>query len=239
MVATSIAEDLRALLSPTSSRCLQVVPAQDAFRSCATNCVCRSLGGRIESKSEAFQLKRLNLVSINEESAMKLHAGWCFFLGVHIVSTAWPYKVVDVPIHLVNSSNETVNELDEIMLENSKHDVEELREIPDPTNQTGQDNETTGFGGLAKQLEFMMLKMVQLETLCDMQQYEIEMLRLKVKEHDKILAKGHKSLIQLPERDPETHLKKAQETMERVAVKHSKQLTTRDFHPSHSAPQAE
>ena len=113
-----------------------------------------------------------------------------------------------------------------------------MKQIPDPTNQTGQDNETDGFGGLAKQLQFMMLKMVQLETLCEMQQYEIEMLRLKVKEHDKILAKGHKSLIQLPERDPETHLKKAQETMERVAVKHSKQLTTRDFHPSHSAPQA-
>ena len=112
-----------------------------------------------------------------------------------------------------------------------------LKQIPDPTNKTGQDNETDGFGGLAKQLEFMMLKMVQLETLCEMQQYEIETLRLKVKEHDKILSKDHEGLIQLPERDPETHLKKAQETMERVAVKHSKQLTTRNFHPSHSAPE--
>ena len=182
------------------------------------------------------------IVLTNEEpvEAMRPHAGLCFLLGFHLTSWALSYKVADVPIHLVNSTNETVNEqVDEIVLENLQHDVEELKQIPDPTNKTGQaqDNETTGFGGLAKQLEFMMLKMVQLETLCEMQQYEIETLRLKVKEHDKILAKDHEGLIQVPKRDPETHLKKTQKTLERVAMKHSHQLTTRDFHPSPRAPE--
>ena len=78
------------------------------------------------------------------------------------------------PINMtVNGSNGTVDtQLEMIVGENAEQDMKEMNSIPNPENASS--NGTHGMGELARNLEFLMLKIVQLETVVEMQQHEIQ-----------------------------------------------------------------
>ena len=79
----------------------------------------------------------------------------------------------------------------------------------------------------------MMLKLAQLETLCELQQAELETLRKTVKglaEH----VDHPDSVASLVQKDEKTRMQETQQTLKRVLAKHAQQHKNKDFHPKAS-----
>jgi len=134
---------------------------------------------------------------------------------VLFTNICWSFKLSDAPINASNSSNATVNaKVEDMISENFQHDVKDIKSIPEPKVTGGDD----GAGELGKSLEFLMLKVAQLETLAELQQVEIASLQKTVKEH---LGVDKPSMVQLHE---------AQVIVKRVVEKHQRQRATREFH---------
>jgi len=133
------------------------------------------------------------------------------------------------PINMtVNGSNGTVDtQLEMIVGENAEQDMKEMNSIPNPENASS--NGTHGMGELARNLEFLMLKIVQLETVVEMQQHEIQDLRSVIGEH--FDSDHNDTTASLKQVDPEVRTKKAQETLKKVMQKHNHQREKRDFNP--------
>ncbi|CAE7784341.1 unnamed protein product [Symbiodinium sp. CCMP2456] len=94
-------------------------------------------------------------------------------------------------------------------------------------------NSCQGVGELGKSFEFMMLKLAQLETLCELQQAELESLRKTVKglaEH----VDHPDSVASLVQKDEKTRMQETQQTLKRVLAKHAQQHKNKDFHPKTS-----
>ncbi|CAE7949289.1 unnamed protein product [Symbiodinium sp. KB8] len=127
--------------------------------------------------------------------------------------------------------------------------MNQMNAIPDPAvnqteNETGKDANATkaeepeGLGGLGRTLEFMMLKITQLETLAEVQQAEIVSLRKHLQEH--LNADHTDSKVALVQKDPDAHMEEIQATMKGVIKKHAHQLKHREFHSkARAASQAE
>ncbi|CAJ1415977.1 unnamed protein product [Effrenium voratum] len=127
----------------------------------------------------------------------------------------WSFKLSDAPINMSNSSNATVNaKVEDMIAESFQRDMKDIKSIPEPKVTGGDD----GAGELGKSLEFLMLKVAQLETLAELQQVEIASLQKTVKEH---LGVDKPSMVQLHE---------AQVIVKRVVEKHQRQRATREFH---------
>ncbi|OLQ01651.1 hypothetical protein AK812_SmicGene15575 [Symbiodinium microadriaticum] len=133
------------------------------------------------------------------------------------------------PINMtVNGSNGTVDtQLEMIVGENAEQDMKEMNSIPNPENASS--NGTHGMGELARNLEFLMLKIVQLETVVEMQQHEIQDLRSVIGEHFDL--DHNDTAASLKQVDPQARTKKAQETLKKVMQKHNHQREKRDFSP--------
>ena len=94
-------------------------------------------------------------------------------------------------------------------------------------------NSCQGVGELGKSFEFMMLKLAQLETLCELQQVEIETLRKTVKglaEH----VDHPDSVASLVQKDEKSRMQETQQTLKRVLAKHAQQHKNKDFQPEAS-----
>ena len=79
----------------------------------------------------------------------------------------------------------------------------------------------------------MMLKLAQLETLCELQQAELETLRKTVKglaEH----VDHPDSVASLVQKDEKARMQETQQTLKRVLAKHARQHKNKDFHPKAS-----
>ena len=138
-------------------------------------------------------------------------------------------KEEEFPINMTaNSSNGTVDrELEMILGENAEKDMAEMNSIPNPENASG--NSTHGMGELGRNLEFLMLKIVQLETVVELQQHEIQELRDVVAEH---LEEDHEEpTASLEQVAPSARKEKAQEVLKKVMHKHNRQRETKDFRP--------
>ncbi|CAE7244003.1 unnamed protein product [Symbiodinium sp. CCMP2592] len=143
------------------------------------------------------------------------------------------YKVSEAPIEIVSTDNETIKEkVEKIAAENLKEEFNEINGIPNPENVTSNSsNATHGFGELGRNFEFMMLKLAQLETLCELQQVEIESLKKTVKglaEH----VDHQDSVVSLVQKDESARVQEAQHTLKRVLAKHARQHKTKEFHPT-------
>ncbi|CAE7514456.1 unnamed protein product, partial [Symbiodinium necroappetens] len=114
---------------------------------------------------------------------------------------------------------------------NLEEEFKEIKGIPNPDkNASNSSNATGGFGELGRNFEFMMLKLAQLETLCELQQVEIESLKKTVKglaEH----VDHEDSVVSMVQKDEGTRLQEAQHALKRVLTKHVHQRATKEFHP--------
>ncbi|CAE7700854.1 unnamed protein product [Symbiodinium sp. CCMP2592] len=134
---------------------------------------------------------------------------------------------------MVRTTNATIKEhVERIAAKNLEEEFKEINDIPNPENVTNNaSNATHGFGELGRNFEFMMLKLAQLETLCELQQVEIESLKKTVKglaEH----VDHEDSVASLVQKDESTRMQEAQNTLKRVLTKHARQHKSKDFHPA-------
>ncbi|CAE7782426.1 unnamed protein product [Symbiodinium sp. KB8] len=140
-------------------------------------------------------------------------------------------------MQIVKTDNETLKkEVEGIAAKNMEEEFKQMNDIPNPANFTlngSMPNASQGVGELGKSFEFMMLKLAQLETLCELQQAELETLRKTVKglaEH----VDHPDSVASLVQKDEKTRMQETQQTLKRVLAKHAQQHKNKDFHPKAS-----
>ncbi|CAE7206521.1 unnamed protein product [Symbiodinium necroappetens] len=147
------------------------------------------------------------------------------------VHSALAGNLSEFPINMsVNSSNGTVNEeLLTILGMNAEQDLKAMSNVPNPENTSNSTDGRHGLGELGRNLEFLMLKIVQLETVVELQQHEIQDLRDIVKDH---LDLDHdNNAVSMKQVDPAARQQKADETLRSVMQKHNHQREHRDFKP--------
>eukprot|EP00913_Durusdinium_trenchii_P030664 g28719.t1 len=138
---------------------------------------------------------------------------------------------MDVPINLTNltenASNETYEKLEEAISENLANDIKEAASIPNLENHTNQtDQSKHGFGQLGANLEFLMLKVAQLETIVELQQIEIHKLNEWKSKH---MSDEHNSTEAASEIQSKAKTQNAVEVLKKVLDKHNRQRENRDF----------
>lgn len=147
---------------------------------------------------------------------------------------------VDMTEGILNDSNGSTNggvvnqtdkqTLEDMISQNMKHDFEQENSMPD------LENSTSGLGGLGKNLEFMMLKLAQLETIVELQQIEIKELqdfnRSHAAEHNASAehtpSPSASSALEL--KAQEAKKKEAHEVLKRVLHKHNHQRDKKEFY---------
>ncbi|CAE7239452.1 unnamed protein product [Symbiodinium sp. CCMP2592] len=158
-----------------------------------------------------------------------------WWLAVCSLATAVAFKASEAPMQIVKTDNETLKkQVEEIAAKNMQGEFEDMNAIPNPANFTlngSMQNASQGVGELGKSFEFMMLKLAQLETLCELQQLEIESLKTTVKglaEH----VDHPDSVASLVQKDEKTRMQETQQTLKRVLAKHARQHKTKEFLPT-------
>lgn len=146
-----------------------------------------------------------------------------------------------------NESQNHTESVEDLIAKNLANDMKDINRLPDMEN-TSKNSESSrehhGFGELTKNLEFMMLKLAQLETIAELQQAEIKGLKEEnqaIKTEIQAL-KGNSSdptvsAAQLKAKEAEK-VKEAQEVFKKVVQKHLHQRLKRNFvtpHSSHSS----
>ena len=144
------------------------------------------------------------------------------------------FKLSEAPIPLAGSEeNETIRQaVEEAVSERLERDMEDINNISNPTMENASDS-MEGLG-LAKNLEFLLVKVAQLEAVAEMQQAQANRQQKKIdlqqKEIDSLKAQigNHKvpegeALLQTEEEDAQTRLKEAQEIVKSVFLKHHRQ----------------
>lgn len=146
-----------------------------------------------------------------------------------------------------NESQNHTESVEDLIAKNLANDMKDINRLPDmenTSNNSESSREHHGFGELTKNLEFMMLKLAQLETIAELQQAEIKGLKEEnqaIKTEIQAL-KGNSSdptvsAAQLKAKEAEK-VKEAQEVFKKVVQKHLHQRLKRNFvtpHSSHSS----
>ncbi|CAE7451379.1 pol [Symbiodinium sp. CCMP2456] len=137
------------------------------------------------------------------------------------------YKLSESPINITNSQDPTVAQKVERLLEkNLLHDAGEANSMPEPNEGNGTNS---SFGDLARNLEFLLLKVAQLETVVQLQQAELTAAHTEIdalKEHVGLDVQ-HVAMAQRKSRDPHA----ASEVLSKVLEKHHHQRETRNYDP--------
>ena len=135
------------------------------------------------------------------------------------------YKLAEAPINITNANETAAKAIGDLMGKNLLHDAKEVNGMESPTNDT---NATSGLGDLAKNLEFLMLKVAQLETLVELQQAELTAQQGElesVKKHVGLTA----SQVSMAQRS-KVKVQDAHDVLKRVLLKHHRQRETREYH---------
>ncbi|CAE7330642.1 unnamed protein product [Symbiodinium sp. KB8] len=165
-------------------------------------------------------------------------------------SLAFKLSGSNAPIKFSDSHNETSNKIiEEVVSENLQADMKDIHGIPNPMGDNESENNETneGFGDLAKNLEFLLLKVAQLETVAEMHEARIETQQLQIDEHRKVIEAQQKEIealkgegreggptgglfLEIEHKDAQTRLSEAQNILTTVIKKHTRQRETRKFH---------
>ncbi|CAE7230389.1 unnamed protein product [Symbiodinium sp. CCMP2456] len=152
-------------------------------------------------------------------------------------AASWSFKLTESPIQFTDSENETAKRMiEEVVSENMQRDMHDINGIPNPE----KDNESesnAGMGELAKNLEFLLLKVAQLETVAEMHEAAIQEQAkvIQAQQHEINTLKGESQkdgavLLEMEHKDAQTRLNEAQALAKRVMLKQTRQRQTRDFH---------
>ncbi|CAE7266723.1 unnamed protein product, partial [Symbiodinium sp. CCMP2456] len=152
-------------------------------------------------------------------------------------ATSRSFKLSGSPIPVTDSENATVQEIvEEVVADDLKQDMDEINNMSNPMTENASDP-SEGFGALAKNLEFLLVKVAQLEAVAEMQQAELISYRKKFdsqqKEIDSLKAQigNHEpqdggALLEMEQKDAQTRLQEAQDVVKRVFRKHHRQRET-------------
>ena len=164
--------------------------------------------------------------------------GGCPATSPSLLAVKSEMTTVDVPIDLTEnvSGNHTNETLEKSIMDNLAHDLEEAANISDLENTTDKKGRH-GFGDLGANLEFLMLKVAQLETIVELQQIEIHQLnewknKHMIAEHNGTAATASAVEIKAQE---EAKTQNAVETLKKVLHKHNRQREHKEFGPKSSS----
>ncbi|CAE7349703.1 unnamed protein product [Symbiodinium sp. CCMP2592] len=120
--------------------------------------------------------------------------------------------------------------MEKVLLENAEEEMKELKDMPDPEEESKEDD-LEGMASLGRNLEFMMLKLAQLETIVELQQLQIKDMNewkngCMCGEHNATQPRPNTSELQLA---AEAHARKAGDTLKNVFQKHQHQRKTGNF----------
>ncbi|CAJ1441752.1 unnamed protein product [Effrenium voratum] len=137
-----------------------------------------------------------------------------------------PFDITEGVANVSNSTNASLAQ-DEIK-SNLAHDLQEAASIPDLENSTNSSKH--GFGTLGSNLEFLMLKVAQLETIVELQQVEIHNLNEWKNKHmqNEHNVSSNTSAIEVQAKEEEKK-RNAAETLKKVLHKHNHQREKREF----------
>ena len=189
----------------------------------------------------------LNLPGAPLLTSMKLGSSRAFGSFRALTVLAWvlcwvtsrSFKLSGSPIPVTDSVNATVQEIvEEVVSDDLKQDMEEINNMSNPMTENASDP-IEGFGQLAKNLEFLLVKVAQLEAVAEMQQAEDVRLRKRIdlqqKEIESLKAQvgSHEpqgeALLEMEEEDAHTRLQEAQDIVKRVFLKHNRQREKGDL----------
>ena len=153
------------------------------------------------------------------------------------------------PFALTNSTNATTNRIvEDVVAERLHEEMQDISRIDNPAseNQTGSNEREAmqGSGELARNLEFLLIKVAQLEAVAEMQQARLEEQTKKiVSQEDRIQSLEKKvngedqqsagAFVETEHGDAETRLNEATDVLKRVMLKHNRQRQNGMLHERH------
>ncbi|OLP90026.1 hypothetical protein AK812_SmicGene28439 [Symbiodinium microadriaticum] len=152
-------------------------------------------------------------------------------------AASWTFKLTESPIQLTDSKNETAKRMiEEVVSENMQRDMHDINGLPNPEGDNESESKA-GFGELAKNLEFLLLKVAQLETVAEMHEAAIQeqakVIQAQQQEINTLKGESQKDgavLLEMEHKDAQTRLNEAQALAKRVMLKQTRQRQTRNFH---------
>ncbi|CAE7701166.1 unnamed protein product, partial [Symbiodinium pilosum] len=161
--------------------------------------------------------------------AMRIHFfAFLAVFGLHPGVQAFKVSETPPPVNIsASSSSKVVKKVEELMEKNLLHDAGEVNEIPEPD--TPKQDKDSANGDLARNLEFLLMKVAQLETVVELQQAEFAAQQEEIeslKKHVGLDAQ-HVAMARKRARDPYV----AKDHLERILGKHHRQRETREYHP--------
>ena len=176
--------------------------------------------------------------------SIRLLLAWAF-----IFWTSGSFKLVESPLAMTNSTNETANRIvEEVVAQRLHADMEEISSIDNPAseNQSGSNESTAmqGPGELARNLEFLLIKVAQLEAVAEMQQAKLDEQTKKIVSQEdriqslekKVNGEGQKSagaFVETEHKDAQTRLNEATDVLKNVMLKHNRQRQKGMLHERH------
>ena len=141
--------------------------------------------------------------------------------------TSWSFKLFESPAAPEDAVAERLHE-----------EVQEIRSIENPASAQGAEG-AQGAGELAKNLEFLLIKVAQLEALAEMQQAKLEEQTKKILSQEERIqslekgAGGAGAFVETEHKDAQTRLKEATDVLKRVMLKHGRQRQNGMLHHRH------
>ena len=103
--------------------------------------------------------------------------------------------------------------------------------MPDPKGKGEKGEGTDSTGELGKSLEFLMLKVAQLETLAELQQTELGMQRALIEKLLKKVDPEETEVSMARKQSSEESVQEAHDVLKKVVQKHAHQRAHREYHP--------
>ncbi|CAE7834413.1 unnamed protein product, partial [Symbiodinium necroappetens] len=140
-----------------------------------------------------------------------------------------------------NMSEEDQN-VSEVLAKTIVGEMKDFGYMPDPEDKGDKGG---AIGELGKSLEFLMLKVAQLETLAELQQTELGMAQKELGEQRALIEKLQKKVdpdeagvsMAQKQKSSEERVQEAHDVLKRVVQKHAHQRDHREYHPeAHKKP---
>ncbi|CAE7380601.1 unnamed protein product, partial [Symbiodinium sp. CCMP2456] len=140
------------------------------------------------------------------------------------------FKLSSIPLNVTGLDAGNMSEVDEtiskLIAQGVVGEMQDVHGMPDPKENGDKGG---GMGELGKSLEFLMLKVAQLETLAELQQVELGMQRVLIEKMQKKMNFDDAE-VSLVQKSSEESVQEAHDILKRVVQKHMHQREHREYH---------